>query len=166
MKKWALRIALSLRMLAAPAVAQFVGPSVQGDPPSHDRVEAPWLIDGPINGQTFRQIHQRGLHRRRPREPSRTRHHGLIFDHRQEQHRSLSLFRASTGLLLCPGISVAHSSSRLTSGVLLVNSPIRGSLPLTWNGTQREPQRRAGQKNSLLRSSSTWRRWNKPAWWH
>ena len=21
----------------------------------HDRVEAPWLIDGPINGQTFRQ---------------------------------------------------------------------------------------------------------------
>ena len=40
------------------------------------------------------------------------------------------------------GFSVAHSSSRLTSGVLLVNSPIRGSLPLTWNGTQREPQRR------------------------
>jgi hypothetical protein len=62
MKKWALRIAVSLKVLAAPPVAQFVGPSVQGDRPSHDRVEAPWLIDGPINGQTFRQIHQRGLH--------------------------------------------------------------------------------------------------------
>jgi hypothetical protein len=30
MKKWPLRIALSLRVLAAPAVAQFGGPSVQG----------------------------------------------------------------------------------------------------------------------------------------
>jgi hypothetical protein len=38
MKKWALRIALSLLVPAAPAVAQFAGPSVQGDPPSHDRV--------------------------------------------------------------------------------------------------------------------------------
>ena len=41
---------------------------------------------------------------------------------------------------------VAHSSSRLTSGVLLVNPPIRGSLPLTWNGTQRESQGRTGRK--------------------
>jgi uncharacterized protein (UPF0147 family) len=51
MKKWLLRIALSLRVQAAPAVAQFVGSSVQGNPPSHGRVEAPWLIDGPINGK-------------------------------------------------------------------------------------------------------------------
>jgi hypothetical protein len=50
MKKWPLRIALSLRVLAARAVAQFGGPSVQGDSQSHDRVEAPWLIDGSING--------------------------------------------------------------------------------------------------------------------
>jgi hypothetical protein len=51
MKKWPLRIALSLRVLAAPAVTQFGGPSVQGDPQLHDWAKAPWLIDGSINGK-------------------------------------------------------------------------------------------------------------------
>src|SRR5215208_4881089 len=41
----ALRIALSLRVLAAPAVARFCGSSVQGEPPSHHLVEALWHID-------------------------------------------------------------------------------------------------------------------------
>jgi hypothetical protein len=55
MKKWALPIASSLSMLAAPAVAQFVGPSVQRKPSTiseTQRVGSGSHIDqyGPLRG--------------------------------------------------------------------------------------------------------------------
>jgi hypothetical protein len=146
MKKWPLRIALSLRVLAAPAVAQFGGPSVQG------------ILNRTIGSRrrgssmarSMANLPEQAIDDALELLPTLITECANYFAHAGYARDSL----AARAPRLAEGLGEAHSSSRPTVEVLLVNSPNRRSLPLTWNGTQPEPQRRTGQKNSLLRSSS------------